>query len=395
MNHKKIIALVLAIVTIVSGIVLYKKHNRKKKMLPYTVEKPTKRNLVQFITASGTLKVKDQISVGSLVSGKVQKILVDDNDSVKKNQVLAILDNGIGDSNVKRLQATLKEAQAIRNYQEKFYARQKVLYEAQQLSQNQFDQYTQAYQTAQAKVEQIRAQLEVEQKQYDNLFIKSPDDGIVISKNINLGQQITSMLDAKVLFEIAKNLHEMEAYVDVDEADVGMVKDKQEAIFTVDAFPYKRFKSHVKQIVYLAKIVQNVVTYATILDVHNKDLSLRPGMTTNVEIKVSESLNALCVQNKALRVNSLVLEKQAKKLGLDFKKLGEKTKNTQHKTLWVLEDKTIKQILVKFGTQDERYTEVISGINPNTNVITQVFGEKQENILLKQFTQGPGGLGKK
>ncbi len=242
---------------------------------------------------------------------------------------------------------------------------------------------------------QTEAELERQTKEYENLFIKAPDDGIVIAKEIDLGQMITSQLQATVLYMIAKDLRKMEAHVDVDEADVGMVKEGLEATFRVDAFPKLKFEAKVKQIRYLAKIVDNVVTYATILDVDNPELKLRPGMTTNVDIKVAEVKNALVVHNKTLRINSTLLEEVAKKLGYELQRIPDTTEKTELDHVWIVDGKKFKQVKVELGVREGAYTQIISdAITDETQIVSEVSELKRENILLKQMLGKPGGIGK-
>lgn len=399
MISKKVLFGALVVGLTIGAVLFFKIRKSKRKKLTYSTEKPIRHNIIQTITASGTLKAEDQLTVGSLEDGKVEKILVDDNDSVKKDQVLAILDNGIGDSAVKNAKSKLKEAKARLEYLEKFYNRQKEIHAAGQLAQDAFDKITQNYKVAQANVLQAEAALEIQQKKYDNLFIKSPDDGIVISKQVDLGQMITSRLQATVLFVIAKNLKKMEAHVDVDEADIGLVKVGQPAIFTVDSFPNRRFHSKVKLIQYLAKTVENVISYATLLDVENKDLTLRPGMTTNVEITVKEQRNALCIPNKALRINGKKLVEAAKKSNVachSLPPLKGKGKSKKPRTsLWIKNGKELREAEVKVGARDERYTQILKGINKQTEVLTEFIPPKGENLFLKSMMGGAGGIGKK
>jgi len=252
-----------------------------------------------------------------------------------------------------------------------------------------------------SKVDQTKAELQLETQTYNNLFIKTPENGTVIARKVNLGQTVTSQLDATVLFEIAKDLHEMEAHIDVDEADIGLVKLGQYSSFTVDSFPRDRFEGHVKRIQYLAKIIDNVVTYAVVLDVANPDLRLRPGMTTNVEIKVAEAQQALSISNKAFRISTLQLEQLAKKAGMSIKKITENPKTgmpRQRKTkdfLWVLEDnRTVKQIEVKIGINDGKFTQIMNGIDTNTKIIVDIEGATMENVLLQGVFGKPGGIGR-
>jgi len=402
--NKKIIFSIVAVIAVAASysVIRYKKQSTKSAQA-FLIEKPIKKDLVQYVSSTGNLRAKDFISVGSLEAGKVVEILVDDNDVVKKNQVLAILDNGIGDTAVKKLEATLAEAKAVLAYQTKFHARQKALFEAGQLSGNLFESYTKDFDVAKAKVDQVSAALKLEKQRYDNLFIKTPEDGLVIAKRIDLGQMVTAQLQATVLFEIAKDLHEMEARIDIDEADIGMVKEAQNATFVVDAFPKLKFDAKVKQVEYQAKIIDNVVTYATILRVENPDLKLRPGMTTNVDIKVAEVNNALCVPNKALRINKLSLEQTAQRSGYIVKPMesangekpiGKKIKLDQE-TIWIVDNKTIKQVAVELGSTDGKYTHVTSGINEKDGIITEILDVTRENLLLKGMFGSAGGIGKK
>ncbi|MCF7899616.1 efflux RND transporter periplasmic adaptor subunit, partial [Candidatus Babeliales bacterium] len=308
LTKKQIFILIFSTIIISAGALYFFNKKCKKAESLLITEKPQRRNLTQHVHSAGTLKAKEQITIGSLEAGTIIQVLADNNDKIKKNQVLAILDNGIGDSNVKLLQARLNQRKAELWYQEKFFARQKQLYESGQISKNSFEEYTKNLEVAKEAVKLTAAELEVQEKKYNNLFIKSPDDGVVIATEIDLGQMITSQFQATVLFVMAKDLTKMETNVDVSEADVGMVKEGQEATFRVDSFPKEIFTAKVEEIRYLAKIVDNVVTYATILNIDNPDLKFRPGMTTDVKIKVAECKNALSVPNKCLRINSSQLE---------------------------------------------------------------------------------------
>jgi len=371
--------------------------NKQNTQNIFSIEQPSQRDLVQYITTSGTLKARDEITVGSLVAGRVIKIVADDNDIVKKDDILAILDDGIGDSNVKRQKGILKEAQANLDFQEALYQRQKALYLSGQLAKNSFEQIEQNYKVSQARVQQAHGSLEVAEKQYDNLFIKSPDNGIVIAKLIDLGQMITAQFQATVLYKIARDLHHMEAELDVDEADVGSVKEGQEATFTVDSFPREEFTGMVKQIRYQAKIVESVVTYATVLDIKNPDLKLRPGMTTNVEIKIAEAKKALCIPNKALRVSRFLVESAAKKNNITISRASGKTKKKRRfeDFIWVMDNHdTVREIRVEIGINDGKYSQVLSGITSSDMIITDVDASEGGVNILQGMLGGPGQIGK-
>ncbi|MFH1254223.1 MAG: efflux RND transporter periplasmic adaptor subunit [bacterium] len=383
------------------GTYFYIKNKSSTNMVnPIRTEQPTKQDLSQVVNASGKLKAVVQITVGSLVAGRVVKVFAQDNDIVKKGQLLAVLDDGVGDSEVKRTTADLAEACANLDFQEKFYRRQKALFSLGQISQNTFDSVTQTYKATKARVEKLNATLELNKKQYENLFVRAPEDSIVISKMVDLGQMVTAQFQATALYTLAANLHEMEAHIDIDEADIGLVKSGQAATFSVDAFPKMKFTAKVKYIRYLANIVDNVVTYDTVLDVANPDLKLRPGMTVNVDINVAGSEEAITVPNKALRIDPVHVYNAAQVLGLAIVKTENSSNSTQADIsdkdyLWVMKDaKTIAQVEVKLGATDGRNTEVASGITLNDQILAEVDDVKRENLLLKGlFGKPSGGLG--
>ncbi|MBD3231248.1 efflux RND transporter periplasmic adaptor subunit [Candidatus Dependentiae bacterium] len=392
MIKNKFFLFIIIFLLISTVIFVYFRLSKKKEQPLFQTQKPFRQDIVQYVNSSGTLKAKEQITVGSLEAGRIIKILADDNDVVKKDQILSIIDNGIGDSQVKKREAELREAKDKLQYQEKFFNRQKQLYESKQISKDLFEQYIRDLETLQEQVKQIQAELEIAKKTYDNLFIKSPADGIVISKKIDLGQMITARFQATVLFVIAKDLHEMEANVDVDEADVGLVHEGQEAMFTVDAFPKKQYFSTVHQIKYLAEIIDNVVTYGVIINVDNPDLKLKPGMTADVDIKVAEAKNALVVKNKTLRVSDDLLSVVAKKLGYQFEKIPQREIAPGIDYLWIFENgNKFRQIKIKIGAREGSMTQIINDeINEHTNIVSEITAEERENILLKQIFSKPG-----
>ncbi len=393
MFNKKTKSFIVIAILISIGAFWYFKKNKTALQQPIEITTPSIRDISQYVNSPGILKARDQITVGSLIAGRVIKIYADDNDQVKKDQLLMELDNGKGDSVVKKTKALLYEARAQQSYQEKFFARQKVLYRSGQLSQNEFDEFTRRLEVAFANTKQAEAELELAEQEYNNLFIKSPDNGVIIAKQGDLGQMITSVLQATELFIIAKDLHKMEVHVDIDEADVGMVKDGQDSTFTVDSFPRFKFSGKVEQIRYLAKMVENVVTYAAIIEVDNPELKLRPGMTADIYIKIKEVKEALCVPNKALRINEVALEKIADQLKYKFEKMEINKISKEEDSLWIVKGDTVKQVTVELGANDGRFTQIISGIKNNSQVITDVYETSRESELLKSIFKGKSGIG--
>jgi HlyD family secretion protein len=366
----------------------------KKQPIPYTIEKANRRNIVQYITASGTVKAKtkDQISIGSLAAGKVEKLLADDNDVVKKNQILAVLDNGIGKNGVKVAAAQLEQAKAQLTYQELFLKRQKALFEAEEISENAYDLVVLNHAQAAGRVAELEANLEIEKRKYEDLFIRAPENGTITARKIELGQMITSQLDAKVLFEEIKDLTAMEVWADVDEADIGLVKDGQEAQFTVDTYANRQFKSKISLIQFNAKTVDNAITYAAVLSAANPNIELRPGMTANVDIKVADKKEVLCVPYSAQRINSLQLQEYAKKNNLTCTKITASSQPGKRKdSLWIFENNGFKEIPVTFGARDNNFIEVSNGLSETQDVVTKFLLITDNSSALKSMFGG--GLG--
>jgi len=393
MNIKNTLTITFLTVLALCGWYVFSSKQQQPKAL-YTTATPVNQDIKQFVNATGTLEARDQITIGSLEAGRVISIRADDNDKVKKGQILAVLDNGIGDSAVKKMRSTLHEQQARLEYQELFFKRQQNLYEAKQISQDTYEKEVRDLHVARSRVHQTKAELELQEKSYNNLFITSPDDGIVIARQVDIGQMVTSRLQATVLYVIAKDLHEMEARIDVDEADIGLIRMGQEVEFSVDAFPKKTFHATVKQIQYLAKTKDNVVTYSVLLDAANPNLSLRPGMTVMVDIKVADEKNALCVPNKVFRINNLVLADIAKTLNMNIKELPEFKKNNDIDHVWVLQDNTFVQIAVEVGASNRRFTQIKQGLTAQSMIISSIQEPQPENPLLKGVF-GRSMIGKK
>jgi HlyD family secretion protein len=380
MRHLKLLAAIAAFFLLPIGAYYIFKKRHAKELQWYSVEYPTKKDLEQYITATGRLKAQDQITIGSLVAGRVIKLHADDNDFVKKDQVLVELDDGVGYSAVKKAKAALIQAEATLKYTENFYKRQTELYKAGQLAKDTFEGYTKDFENAKAQVLLSQGDLEIREQTYNNLFIKAPESGVVISKKVDLGQMVTARLQATELFIIAKDLKKMEAEIDIDEADIGVVKVGQEAIFTVDAFQHRRFKSTVKQINYDFQVIDNVITYAVILDVENPDLSLRPGMTTNVDIKVAIVKKALCVPNKALRIDRNVLKKIAKKENFVVDEIPKTIDTKTKESIWIFENNVkFREVHVKVGANDGRFVQILEGIHQNTKIVIEALDPTREN----------------
>jgi HlyD family secretion protein len=275
-------------------------------------------NLTVTVTATGNLEPTNQVDVGTEVSGTIESVEVDYNDIVKAGQVLARLDTTMLEAQVKQSQAAVESAKAnllqaqasvleATNDLERF-ARVRELSGGKIPSQQDFDAADAALKRARAteamnkaNIAQAEAKLKIDKTNLEKATIHSPINGMVLTRNVEPGQTVAASLQAPVLFTLAEDLTKMELHVDVDEADVGQVREGQQATFTVDAYPDRTFPARITQVRYGSQTTEGVVTYPTVLNVDNSDLSLRPGMTATADIIVKQVKDALLVPNAALR----------------------------------------------------------------------------------------------
>ncbi|HEU4343730.1 MAG TPA: efflux RND transporter periplasmic adaptor subunit [Candidatus Binatia bacterium] len=282
---------------------------------PYVTVPVTRGNITQAVSSTGTLQAVVTVQVGSQVSGTIEKLFADFNTKVKAGQVVAQLNQDKFKASVDQARANLLAAQsnlakarvtvadALRTLERNRELRKREL-----MAQSELDAAQTAYDAAVAQVEVNKAQLAQSQAalnqamvDLNNTVIRSPVDGIVISRNVDVGQTVAASLQAPTLFTIANDLSKMEVHTNVDEADVGNVGEGQEVTFTVDAFPARRFRGKVHQVRNAPIVVQNVVTYDAVVRIDNKELVLKPGMTANVQFMVSRKQDVLTVPNMALR----------------------------------------------------------------------------------------------
>ncbi|MFV0664438.1 efflux RND transporter periplasmic adaptor subunit [Denitromonas sp.] len=353
--------------------------------------------LVVTVSATGTLQPTNQVTVGSELSGIIEQVFVDDNSRVRKGQVLARLDVSKLEDQVANARAAVKVAeasvqQAAATVQESRSSLAR-LNEVFKLSGGKVPSKTEIeaaeasvaraqanLASAQAGVLQARATLRTNETNLAKASIRSPIDGVVLSRAVEPGQTVAASLQVATLFVLAEDLAKMELQVKVDEADVGQVKEGQAATFTVDAYADRRYPAHITRVSYGATTTDNVVTYLTTLEVANEDLSLRPGMTATAEITTLEKAGVLLVPNAALRftpsaargerkqslVSSLMPRppRQEKTVKLKDPVAGERQ-------LWVLRDGQPVAVTVKTGATNGRMTEIVAGdLAAGTAVIT-------------------------
>ena len=367
------------------------KRLEKSNSIHYQTRKVQRGNLTVTVTATGTLEPTNQVDVGSEVSGTIETVEVDYNDQVKVGQVLARLDTDKLAAEVLQSKAALEsarakvlEAQATVKETRNELARLKQVRELSDNrvpSQRDLDAAEAALDRAQAdeasskaKVSEAQAALDFNETDLSKAVIHSPINGVVLARSVEPGQTVAASLQAPVLFTLAEDLTQMELHVDVDEADVGQVKEGQEASFTVDAYPDRIFPARIRQVRYGSQTVDGVVTYETVLNVHNSDLSLRPGMTATADITVQKVENATLVPNAALRFTPMIKEKEApSERGSLVNKLlphpprrrakqsKDATADQRQQHVWTLQDGQLVAIAVTTGSTDGVMTEITEG----------------------------------
>jgi HlyD family secretion protein len=389
---------VMLVTLIVASVVIWKMNGNSKTTQFKTVE-AQRGNITVIVTATGTLQPTNEVEVGSELSGIVKSVEVDYNDKVKVGQVLARLDTSKLDAEVTQSNAALESAKAkvlqakatVRETSSKLLQLQKVreLSSNKVPSQLDIDAAEAAFERAKADeastvaaVSQAQATLETYQTNLSKADIRSPIDGIVLTRNVEPGQTVAAAFQAPVLFTLAEDLTKMELHVDVDEADIGQVREGQEAVFSVDAYPNRTFDARIIQTRYGSKTVDGVVTYETVLKVDNSDLSLRPGMTATADITVEKVENAILVPSAALRFTPPVQKQQSQPGGgnLLSKILPRPpSQSRQHEDVntdktqqrvWVLQNGQPVAIPIAIGATDGVSTEVLKGkIEPGMAVI--------------------------
>lgn len=335
----------------------------KKTGFTYSEAEAAKQDIVNSVTATGTIEPVTSVDVGTQVSGVISKLYVDYNSVVKAGQVIAELDRTNLMSELSSAQASLKSAQSELDYQKTNYERYKALYDKGLISANDFEQARLSYVQAQQRTRQQKESVKKAQTNLGYATITSPIDGVVLSKEVEEGQTVASSFSTPTLFKIARDLTDMRVIADVDEADIGDVKEGQRVTFTVDAFPDDTFEGQVTQVRQEATTESNVVTYEVVISAPNDDLKLKPGLTANVIIFTMEAKDVLAVPSKALRFTprEAMLNSDETITDTDAKE-----------KVWVKEGSNLKAVAVETGMTNGTLTQITKGLKPGTHVLTEV-----------------------
>ena len=360
MKNKKVWIAVAAVAVI--GLIAWLMFgNKKEEKVSFSTEKVTRTDIQTSVTATGTIEPVTSVTVGTQVSGIVAHLYVDYNSVVKKGQVIAELDKTNLISELNTAKANLTSQQSNLNYQKSNFTRYQTLYNKGLVSANEFENARLTYQQAQQQVNTARENVRKAQTNLSYATITSPIDGVVLSKSVEEGQTVAASFNTPELFTIAQDLTNMQVIADIDEADIGNIKDGQRVSFTVDAFPDDTFQGSIKQVRQQPTTESNVVTYEVVISAPNGDLKLKPGLTANVTIFTLEHNGVLSVSNKALRFtpNEALLNKEQSIQDV----------KADHK-LWTLEGNVFKAHRVETGTTNGTLTEILSGVDEGAEVLT-------------------------
>ncbi len=358
MDKKKIfiaITILIAIIIVIFAIVKFVFKTSSK----YQTEQASIETIQQVVEASGTINPVNTVSVGSTVSGLMMEVFVDYNSQVKQGQLLARLDTSLFDANCEKAHANLVSAKADFDKQnaitinsEKTYNRCKNLVARNFMAKSELDKAEADYlsnkaqlSATRAKIIQSQADVDYAERQRSFAYIYSPVDGVIVTRNVDPGQPVAASFQAPELFTVAKDLKEMQIEVSVSEADIGKIKEGQEADYTLDGYPDQVFKGVVSQVRISPTTVSNVVTYTVVVAVDNDDLILKPGMTANVSIITQKHADVLCVPSIALKYTPITK--------------GE-IKRYENQGVWVLKGRKPERINVEVGASDDTYTEIKS-----------------------------------
>ncbi len=370
--HSPLALIIIGIVVIGAGIAIYWQQYEAAPQ-QYRLQAVEKGDISQTVSANGTINPVTLVSVGTQVSGTVKKLYVDFNSKVQKGQILLELDDALLAAQLKQSEANVQNSKASLDLATANEKRTRNLFALEYVAQQDLDTAVQAKKSAEAQLLSARAQLEKDRANLAYSVIRSPVSGVVVDREVDVGQTVAASLQTPTLFKIAQDLSKMQIDSNFAEADIGNIRVDQTVRFTVDAFAERRFRGNVKQIRLNPTTVSNVVTYDVVVNVDNPEQILLPGMTAYVNIAVAERKNVLLIPNAALRfkpANAEVLKPDANQ-GTGTQKSdgshpgdsqgGKPKRDAFSGKVYVLEQNSLRPVSVSLGITDNRNTEIVSG----------------------------------
>lgn len=351
-NTKSLVITLLLIVAI--SVYWSTRDSGEEKANPYLTRTLDRGDIIRTISANGTLMPVVLVNVGTQISGTVARLHADFNDQVKIGQILAELDPALLQAQLQQSSANLLSAQTQYNITKSKLERHHMLYEKGFISAEGLDVVTQELDAAYAQLAVSRAQVERDRANLNYSIIKSPISGVVIARDVDIGQTVAANFQTPVLFQIAKDLREMQINISVSEADIGLLRTDQPISFTVDAYQNRTFFGIVKQVRLNPTIQENVVTYNVVAMVNNDEGALLPGMTANIHFVVDQRQNVLRVSNAALRYQPEDIESAGSTGSRPYSRSDGQT------TLYRLVDGKRAAVPVITGITDGNFTEIVT-----------------------------------
>ena len=353
---KKAIFMAAALIAVFFVWKIFAGGSKKEKVILDT-QKVEYKKMVNSVTATGTLEPVVKVEVGTQVSGIIDKIYVDYNSEVKKGQLIAEMDKVTLQSELQGTQAEVASNKTQYEYQLKNYNRNRLLHEKGLLSDSEYETALYQYEVAKNNYDKSLATLDKVKRNLGYATINSPIDGVVISRAVEEGQTVAAGFSTPTLFTIANDLTQMQVIADVDEADIGEVKEGQSVEFTVDAYPADVFHGKVTQVRLEATVTNNVVTYEVVISAPNPDYKLKPGLTANVTITTLQKDNVLAAPSKAFRFNPNI--ELLNSINISVTPADEQVIVGKH--LWIKQGNSLKVVAVKVGVNSGNFTEILSG----------------------------------
>ena len=378
---KRIIIIISIIVVLTVSFIIYSVwKNSKNTEISWITVQPEKGAIQNLVTATGTVNALKTVLVGTQVSGVISKIFVDFNDNVKQGQVIALLDTRTLKVSLDEARSNLAKAQTQLEQVKSEYERNKVLYEKNLIDSSDYDLQLSNYKAAQNTVEAAEGEVSKAVINLDLATITAPINGVIISRNVDVGQTVAASFSTPTLFTIANDLKKMQLQANVDEADIGLIQLEQNVFFSVDAYPDHNFTGVVQQLRMQPITTNNVVSYAVMIAAPNEDLKLLPGMNADINIVVKEVNDVIKIPISALNFSPGHLQK-----GLDsiaIQKQRDSLTNLGQSLVFILNNGNLTPVIIQTGLSDGIKVEVKSG-----DLTTQsqlVVGVKQNGVIVPQ-----------
>ena len=374
MSKKKIWIIVGTVIGILGIILIYKVQKKDYlKISDFETSKVVKGNIAYEVTATGTINPINTVTVGTQVSGIVEKVLVDYNDDVQEGQVLALLDSSTLKENMEKSEANYELAEAKEHKAKLNYDRIKKLYQDKLTSSASLEEAEVLYKEASANVLSAKADYNISKKNFEYATITSPVSGTVITKEIEQGQTVAASFSTPTLFEVAEDLSKMQIEASISEADIGYIKPDMPASFTVDAYPNDKFYGKIRQVRLSPTEVSNVVMYTVIIEIDNSSRKLLPGMTASVTIRAQEANDVLMISAMTLQFKPSAAIKEK----IDVKKIGDIEENQD--IVYVFEKGKITPRVITKGLSDMTNVEIKEGLKEGEKVIVEVNEPRRRN----------------